>query len=53
MYRWYKNAKVCYAYLGDVTAAQNVQEANWASLFARSKWFKRGWTLQELIARGM
>lgn len=42
MYRWYYEAKVCYAYLFDVP---NVD-------FAKSKWFTRGWTLQELIAPG-
>ncbi|KAI0184805.1 heterokaryon incompatibility protein-domain-containing protein [Xylaria flabelliformis] len=41
MFRWYKNAAVCYAYLSDV---QNVSE------ISDSKWFTRGWTFQELIA---
>lgn len=48
MFRWYKNASVCYAYLADVLwhddptkLAVNVRE---------SRWFTRGWTLQELIA---
>ncbi|GAW13471.1 hypothetical protein ANO14919_028570 [Xylariales sp. No.14919] len=41
MFRWYSNAKVCYAYLADVIDKDE---------FASSRWFTRGWTLQELIA---
>ncbi|KAB8279275.1 ankyrin repeat-containing domain protein [Aspergillus minisclerotigenes] len=40
MYRWYQEADVCYAYLEDVPSKS----------FAESRWFQRGWTLQELIA---
>ncbi|KAH9912481.1 heterokaryon incompatibility protein-domain-containing protein [Epithele typhae] len=42
MYRWYSLAQVCYAYLYDVGHAK--------TKFHDSEWFKRGWTLQELIA---
>ena len=42
MYRWYKEAVVCYAFLVDVTT----EDAN----FLTSAWFSRGWTLQELLA---
>ena len=41
MFRWYKEAKVCYAFLHDVTSNKD---------FAKSIWFTRGWTLQELLA---
>ncbi|KAI9687992.1 MAG: hypothetical protein M1820_010354 [Bogoriella megaspora] len=41
MFRWYQGADVCYAYLADVGTPNDV---------AGSKWFTRGWTLQELIA---
>ncbi|KAI0412733.1 heterokaryon incompatibility protein-domain-containing protein [Xylaria grammica] len=41
MFRWYSNAKVCYAYLADVIDKDEL---------ASSRWFTRGWTLQELIA---
>ncbi|OTA70565.1 HET-domain-containing protein [Hypoxylon sp. EC38] len=42
MFRWYQNAAVCYAYLADVpTDLKNL---------AASRWFTRGWTLQELLA---
>ncbi|KAF2446873.1 ankyrin, partial [Karstenula rhodostoma CBS 690.94] len=39
MYRWYQNANVCYAYLADVPSQTK---------FSGSRWFTRGWTLQEL-----
>jgi hypothetical protein len=39
MFKWYYTSRVCYAYLGDAY-----------SVFAGSRWFTRGWTLQELIA---
>jgi hypothetical protein len=48
MYTWYKAAKRCYAYLADVSANVDVREKD--SEFAKSKWFEKGWTLQELIA---
>lgn len=41
MFRWYSNAAICYAYLSDVSlTTKGIQ----------SRWFSRGWTLQELIA---
>lgn len=48
MYRWYQNAEVCYAYLSDVSTKEWPEGEK--SDFARSRWFTRGWTLQELIA---
>jgi hypothetical protein len=47
MFRWYKRSKVCYVYLADVSGndPQNTLE-----LMTKSRWFTRGWTLQELIA---
>ncbi|PPQ79431.1 hypothetical protein CVT25_002701 [Psilocybe cyanescens] len=48
MYKWYQEAEVCYAYLVDVSASQNAFDAD--SQFRKCRWFKRGWTLQELIA---
>ncbi|KAI1167614.1 heterokaryon incompatibility protein-domain-containing protein [Nemania serpens] len=41
MYRWYQEADICYAYLADVPSISKLSE---------SRWFTRGWTLQELIA---
>jgi hypothetical protein len=44
MFTWYKNARYCYAYLSDVSKARMKFD------FPRSRWFTRGWTLQELLA---
>jgi hypothetical protein len=40
MFRYYEQAKICYAYLSDIPGKG----------FTQSEWFTRGWTLQELIA---
>ncbi|KAH8822106.1 heterokaryon incompatibility protein-domain-containing protein, partial [Xylogone sp. PMI_703] len=48
MFQWYQDAIVCYAYLSDVTEEEDVRSTNF--MFRRSRWFTRGWTLQELIA---
>jgi len=52
MFRWYQGAAKCYVYLSDVTATKRSQsfEPRWESALKRSRWFTRGWTLQELIA---
>jgi hypothetical protein len=52
MFRWYKNAERCYVYLSDVSvhARDGSQHVNWESSFHNSRWFTRGWTLQELLA---
>lgn len=47
MFTWYSQADVCYVFLPDVPANENPAEK--LSSFRRSIWFKRGWTLQELI----
>lgn len=44
MYGWYEKSQVCYVYLADVTAAA------FDEVFRSSRWFFRGWTLQELLA---
>jgi hypothetical protein len=49
MFRWYRGAKVCYAYLADVPAGEREYERE-DSFFRRSRWFTRGWTLQEMLA---
>jgi hypothetical protein len=51
MFAWYKQSEVCYAYLSDVNSADGDHEAP-DSQFRLSKWFTRGWTLQELLAPG-
>jgi hypothetical protein len=52
MFRWYRNAAKCYVYLSDVWTNDQVQvdPQSWESPFRKSRWFTRGWTLQELIA---
>jgi hypothetical protein len=49
MYRWYQKSQVCYAYLVDVPDART-DHFRLESFFQQSKWFTRGWTLQELLA---
>lgn len=48
MFRWYQNARICYAYLTDVSDEPDAERQRLA--FGKSRWFTRGWTLQELIA---
>ncbi|OCL14903.1 HET-domain-containing protein [Glonium stellatum] len=48
MYEWYRKSGSCYAYLADVPS--ECQPAAEDDAFRRSRWFTRGWTLQELIA---
>ena len=48
MYRWYKQSSVCYVYLADVPGSLNKEFQ--MRYFQKSRWFTRGWTLQELIA---
>lgn len=54
MFRWYKKAYICYAYMSDTpaTPVNSSWEASesWTEKFRASRWFTRGWTLQELIA---
>jgi hypothetical protein len=54
MFRWYRNATRCYVYLSDVSGPVDAnKECNprpWESDFRKSRWFTRGWTLQELLA---
>jgi hypothetical protein len=51
MFRWYHEAVKCYVYLPDVSI-DNVSRTNqtWEADFRNSRWFRRGWTLQELLA---
>jgi hypothetical protein len=53
MFRWYRNAARCYVYLSDVSVRTEDGESphvEWESAFHNSRWFERGWTLQELLA---
>jgi hypothetical protein len=49
MYKWYQNARICYAYLADFEASAHSVMENYRS-FTQSRWWTRGWTLQELLA---
>jgi len=63
MFKWYQKAVVCFAFLDDVPSSRLPEDATpvkpftkslipryCEDSFARSSWFTRGWTLQELIA---
>ncbi|KAH8586504.1 NACHT domain-containing protein, partial [Bisporella sp. PMI_857] len=54
MFRWYRNASRCYVYLSDVSSpivdVKNDNLQSWDLDFRHSRWFTRGWTLQELLA---
>jgi len=55
MFRWYRDAAKCYVYLADVSrpaldADVRSSQLPWESTFRKSRWFTRGWTLQELVA---
>jgi Heterokaryon incompatibility protein (HET) len=45
MFRWYQAAKLCIAYLSDLSPRLNVEET-----MRQCRWFQRGWCLQELVA---
>lgn len=45
MFEWYERSTRCYVYLFDLNRPSHPQIA-----FEQSRWFRRGWTLQELIA---
>jgi hypothetical protein len=46
MFKWYRESKICYAFLEDVPYG----DGEVGEEFRKSRWFTRGWTLQELIA---
>lgn len=55
MFRWYREAAKCYVYLSDVSMDGSVGndpslQQTWKAVFRSSRWFTRGWTLQELVA---
>jgi hypothetical protein len=43
MFRWYKDATICYAYISDIKAGDG-------NPLSECRWLTRGWTLQEKIA---
>ncbi|KAF9872328.1 hypothetical protein CkaCkLH20_10155 [Colletotrichum karsti] len=46
MFKWYEAAEVCFAYLSDVPPTKDATDP----AFVKSRWWTRGWTLQELLA---
>ncbi|KAI0154150.1 heterokaryon incompatibility protein-domain-containing protein [Xylariaceae sp. FL1272] len=55
MYKYYEDAAECYVYLSDLpTLAETNDDGDShhqrQMAFSRSRWFTRGWTLQELLA---
>jgi len=53
MFSWYQDAARCYVYLSDVSVHTQdgpSRHIEWESAFRNSRWFTRGWTLQELLA---
>lgn len=51
MYRWYKKAEVCYAFLSDIQLVDHHELSMFQGRsFSQSVWFTRGWTLQEMLA---
>ena len=55
MFRWYRDATVCFVYLSDfvplgVSIPDYHRNTVLAERLASCRWFTRGWTLQELVA---
>jgi len=56
MFKWYRQSEVCYAYLEDVPPSPEPLGTTGKTIsmlgpaFAASRWFRRVWTLQELLA---
>ncbi|KAH8586924.1 heterokaryon incompatibility protein-domain-containing protein [Bisporella sp. PMI_857] len=55
MFRWYRDAARCYVYLSNISITNHELDSEqcellWESNFRASRWFTRGWTLQELLA---
>ncbi|CAN9385099.1 unnamed protein product [Alternaria alternata] len=54
MFRWYRDLAKCYVYLEDVSNDSFMywddREHDYSLQFQESRWFTRGWTLQELLA---
>jgi hypothetical protein len=55
MFHWYQKAEKCYVYLADVSVGGSAgsdlsAQQTWKQAFQDTRWFTRGWTLQELLA---
>ncbi|KAJ1323565.1 HET domain-containing protein [Microdochium nivale] len=49
MFSWYHDAAICYVHLQDVPPIDNTEDDEHKH-FRASRWWTRGWTLQELLA---
>ncbi|KAG6362311.1 hypothetical protein INS49_010541 [Diaporthe citri] len=49
MFRWYREAEVCFAYISDLPERNGGPAFRWIQN-GHYRWFTRGWTLQELVA---
>ena len=53
MFHFYAEAEECYVYLSDFDLGcpqlSDYNFTNWIEAFKKSRWFSRGWTLQELL----
>ncbi|KAF2158599.1 hypothetical protein M409DRAFT_32822, partial [Zasmidium cellare ATCC 36951] len=50
MFKWYQKSDVCYVFMPDVQPEDLSAETGFLSSFRASRWWTRGWTLQELLA---
>lgn len=53
MFQWYQDVAKCYVYLSNVSVGDGskpMARRTWEAEFTASRWFARGWTLQELLA---
>jgi hypothetical protein len=51
MFQWYSRSMLCYAFLNDVSISYDHRPEDLdLDAFQKSRWFTRGWTLQELLA---
>ncbi|KAK2038696.1 HET-domain-containing protein [Colletotrichum somersetense] len=55
MWRWYKDAEICYTFFSDLPTPQSnvdpfLQRRATFEHLKSCRWFTRGWTLQELLA---
>ena len=53
MFKWYQQAEKCYVLLSDVeidVPVEDISQQQCVQIFHSSRWFQRGWTLQEMLA---
>ncbi|KAH8592593.1 heterokaryon incompatibility protein-domain-containing protein [Bisporella sp. PMI_857] len=53
MFSWYRQSKICFAYLSDFELHESYRHSHpdeFGTALRRCRWFTRGWTLQELLA---